>query len=61
MDFHYGYDLASKEFSYTPTTGLPGASLNRRDVIYRRQMFSLVVGYKFGFINRPDWRKRQAE
>jgi hypothetical protein len=58
MDFHYGYDLGSKEFHYVANADTTPLS---RDIIYRRQMFSLVVGYKFGFFDRPDRRKVQNE
>jgi hypothetical protein len=60
LDFHYGYDLGPKEFHYDATT-VGGQVPLAKDIIYRRQTFTLVVGYKFGFFDRPDWRKRRAE
>jgi hypothetical protein len=58
VDFHYSLDLGSKEFDYDATKN----DTNPLDVHidYKRQMFTLVVGYKFGFINRPDKRKAQS-
>jgi hypothetical protein len=60
VDFHYGYDLGPKEFRYdTEING--GLQQVTRAVIYRRQIFSLVAGYKFGFFDRPDRRKARNE
>jgi hypothetical protein len=61
VDVHYGYDLGPKEFHYDATSSGSSDVPLTRDIIYRRQAFTLVVGYKFGFFGRPDWRKRQAE
>jgi hypothetical protein len=55
VDFRYGFDLGTKEFRYDTEVNSQPVT---RDVIYRRQMFTLVAGYKFGFLNRPDWRKK---
>ncbi|MDR0761327.1 MAG: DUF3306 domain-containing protein, partial [Treponema sp.] len=62
MDFQYGIDLSSKEFHYESTKNVGGQSVPfDKNVIYKRQMFNLVVGYKFGFLNRRDRRRAQAE
>jgi hypothetical protein len=57
MDFHYGHDLGSKGFHYK----IKENGQERPDptyIEYSRQMFTLVVGYKFGFFDRPDRRNR---
>jgi hypothetical protein len=60
MDFHYGHDLGSKGFSYrTKENGVERP--NPTYIEYARQMFTLVVGYKFGFFDRPDWRNRDQD
>jgi hypothetical protein len=62
VDFQYGTDIGSKQFHYEATVQVDGRELFfERDVIYKRQMFNLVVGYKFGFLDRPDRRRAQAE
>ncbi|MDR2246944.1 MAG: hypothetical protein LBE17_09830 [Treponema sp.] len=62
MDLQYGMDLDSKQFHYESTQTVNGKdNYYERDVIYKRQMFNLVVGYKFGFLNRRDRRRAQAE
>jgi hypothetical protein len=60
IDFHYGYDLAAKELHYDAEIAGGTVPLTR-DVIYRRQMFTLVAGYKFGFFDRPDRRKARND
>jgi hypothetical protein len=61
MDFQYGIDLGFKEFHYEVKTTIPNEIFFEQDIFYKRQMFNLVVGYKFGFFNRPDRRKVSAE
>jgi hypothetical protein len=57
MDFHYGYDLGSKGFNYPVIYS--GTTTVDCYIQYNRQMFTLVAGYKFGFLDRPDWRKNR--
>jgi hypothetical protein len=58
--FQYGYDLSAKELHYDATIAGSTVPLTR-DIIYRRQMFTLVAGYKFGFFDRPDRRRERNE
>jgi hypothetical protein len=48
FDLHWGMDLGMKEIDP------PGEN-------YARNMFSLAVGYEFGFINRKPLNKRTEE
>jgi hypothetical protein len=58
VDFHYSLDLGSKEFDYDATKNDNPVSLQVH-IDYKRQIFTLAVGYKFGFIDRPDRRGAQ--
>lgn len=63
-DFHYGFDLGPKEFNYIGEITYPDPEPKREmpiDIIYRRQTFSLVVGYKFGFFDKLVVRTRANE
>jgi hypothetical protein len=59
IDFQYGHDLGAKEFHYSADVGITKGL--ERNIVYKRQMFTLAVGYKFGFLDRPDWRKKARE
>jgi hypothetical protein len=60
IDFQYGYDLGAKELHYDATVAGNQYALTR-DIIYKRQMFTLVAGYKFGFFDRPDRRRARND
>jgi hypothetical protein len=62
LDFQYAHDLGNREMHYTLAADEnPGNTDRDRIIVYTRQMFTLAVGYKFGFLDRQIRQKAQEE